>query len=128
MSFFLHSFKIIIIFSNYFYFFRPHFALSDAFRISGDAIEECLRLQPVLAHAEILVSCLKSDPTASIPNWFMEDLTTLFQVADELDLYLSKASTFQARVFWLHHRWHSQKGRIQVAMNYLDLVITFLDI
>lgn len=96
--------------------------MADAFHNDGDQTEEFERLRPVLAHAEILVSDIKADSLETIPPWFMEDLVVLFQIADEVDPNKPKALTFQARVFWLQCRWHTQNGRVQVAMSYLDMV------
>ena len=95
----------------------------DAFHSNDSSdSDEFERLRPVLAHAEILVSTMKAVSLEAIPPWFQEDLVVLFQTADEADLSNEKALAFQARVLWLQCRWHSQNGRVQVAMSYLDMV------
>ena len=76
----------------------------------------------MLIHAEILVSGQKNDASILIPSWFIEDLMYLFQCADPIDTQSTLSNIFQARVFWLHCNWHFQNGRIEVALNYLQMV------
>lgn len=48
----------------------------------------------------------------------------LFQCADPIDTQPKHSKNFQARVFWLHCNWHFQNGNVEVALNYLQMVIS----
>lgn len=76
-----------------------------------------------LIHAEILLSCLKTGSTTSIPTWFEEDLAFLFRASDPIDSAYDPPNTFKARVYWLLTNWHYFNGRIEIATNYLEMVI-----
>jgi hypothetical protein len=77
----------------------------------------------MLIHAEIFVSSQKNDTGMQIPSWFIEDLMYLFQWSDPIDTQSTLSNHFRARVFWLHCNWNFQNGRIEVASNYLQMVI-----
>lgn len=102
------------------YLSRNLFPVYDVFQRDDEICD--LRGLEILIHAEILVSCQKADPSLTIPSWFVEDLTYLFQCADPIDTVLTHSNEFRARVFWLHCNWYYQTGRVEVASSYLHMV------